>query len=145
MGTELITQEEIGQPFKSGNRGRPVGSKGKATLLMEAIKNSDPDALQSIVNKTVEAAKAGKPWAVQLLMDRLFPVPRGRLVEFPMPALNTLADIKEVIGAVLQAASDGILTVEEAGMLAATIDRYAVPIIEASDVDARLKLLEHSR
>ena len=67
--------------------GRPRGSQNKKTLFLRAIGEAAAD---EIVKKTVEQAKLGKPWAVQAVLERLYPPMRSRLVRFPLPPLNTL-------------------------------------------------------
>jgi hypothetical protein len=74
--------------FRPGNPGKPKGAKHKSTQLMEAIVTADPAALKEVGTKVVEKAHAGTPWACQLIFDRLWPIPRGRLVKFELPPLD---------------------------------------------------------
>jgi hypothetical protein len=132
-------------PGVSGNpRGRPRG-KSKSTQLMEAIVTADPAALKEIGAKVVEKAKAGSPWACQLIFDRLWPLPRGRLVQFELPPLDTLSDIQTALNAVMQAVANGTLTIEEGENMASMITDYAKPVIENVDFERRLLEAEPTR
>jgi hypothetical protein len=67
------TQQHRGrfQPGQSGNpKGRPVGSRHKATLAALALLEGD---LEVITTKLIEKAKAGEQWAITLVMNKLIP------------------------------------------------------------------------
>jgi hypothetical protein len=74
--------------FRPGNPGKPKGAKSKTTQLMEAIVTADPEALKEVAEKVVELARDGKPRACELIFNRLWPAPRGRLVQFEFPPLR---------------------------------------------------------
>jgi hypothetical protein len=134
--SELIT----GNQFQAGNRGRPIGSKNKSRQLLDAINASDPGALQEIVDITVKAAKQGKPWAICEILSRAFPVPKGRLIEFPMPAqLRDAKDLQEAIENVMQECGAGLLTSEEAEHLCSIFSEYVKPAIEHAENLAALQ------
>jgi hypothetical protein len=139
LGVNFMSDEQLltSQQFKPGNRGRPVGSKNKSRQLIDALNARNPEALQAIVDKTLEAALAGKPWALTLLMDRLYPVPRGRLVEFSLPQLSTLADVKGALDATLQAVAGGQLSLEEGDAMCGMISEYAKPILDHLELQAQ--------
>lgn len=70
--------------FKPGHTlatGRPKGSKNKATVIKEAIENNmvervEKDAI-SILEKTINMAKAGDTTCIKILMDRLWPTSKA--------------------------------------------------------------------
>jgi hypothetical protein len=136
MDNENIpTTNELNIPRKPG---RPLGSRNKSRQLIDALSASDPNALQAIVDTTLAAAKNGRAWAIQILMDRLYPVPRGRLVEFELPPLNSIPDVQAALNAVLQAVAGGALTLEEGESMCSMISDYAKPIIEQADFERRV-------
>jgi hypothetical protein len=96
---------------------------------MEAIVTADPEALKEIGAKVVEKAKAGAPWACELIFNRLWPTPRGRLVRFELPALDTLPDVQAALNAVMQAVATGALTLEEGESMCSMIADYAKPVL----------------
>jgi hypothetical protein len=89
--------------------------------------------MQEIVNVTIAAAKAAKPWAVQILMDRIFPVPRDRTVQFELPDIRTVDDVSVALNAVMQGVAGGLLTVAEAASVCSLISDYCKPIVELAE------------
>src|SRR5260370_22559048 len=74
---------------RSGNpAGRRLGSRNKATLAAQKLLAGEAEAL---TRRAVEAAFAGDPTAMRLCIERV--LPRDRAVEFPLPPINTPADI----------------------------------------------------
>ena len=125
--------------FQKGNPGRPPGPN-KRTMFMNAIGKANAE---EIIKKTVEQAKLGKPWAVQAVLERLYPPMRSRLVQFSLPPLDTLADVQTAIAAVLGGVAAGQLTIEEGDQLANILERHG-KAIDNADVERRLKALEEA-
>jgi hypothetical protein len=92
MSDELNTANQFPDP-----RDRPVGSKNKATQLTEAMNSHNPEAISTIVGRVTDAAMRGERWAIELLFDKLYPVPESRAVTFPMPPINSAADVLEAL------------------------------------------------
>ena len=124
--------------FQPDNPGRPRGSQNKRTQFLSAIGQANAD---EIVKKTVELARLGRQWACEAVLSRLYPPPRARLVQFPLPPLNTLADLTAAIGAVLEGVAAGQLTIEEGDMLASILERHGKAISDA-EIERRLEALE---
>ena len=94
MTTENSEPKNLWKPGVSGNpSGKPRGTKSKSTQLVQALISRDPKALRDVVDVTIAAARNGKPWAVQLILDRLWPVPKGRTVTFEMDDIASVEDI----------------------------------------------------
>jgi hypothetical protein len=70
-----------GRPFQKGNPGRRPGARGKAAVLAEKLAAKD---ITEIVNVLVTAAKLGDVQSATLLLARLWPPPKGRLVAFDL-------------------------------------------------------------
>jgi hypothetical protein len=67
-----------GRPFQNGNtagRGRPEGSRNKATLLLDRLADDEAEAIQ---RQVIEAAKGGDLKAAELILARIWPPRRGR-------------------------------------------------------------------
>src|SRR5215213_5905663 len=89
------------QKGQSGNpKGRPVGSRHKATLAVEVLLDGEAEAL---TRKAVEMALGGDTVALRLCLDRLLPVRRDRHVPFALPPLETAADAVKAIAALVRA------------------------------------------
>jgi len=81
----------LGRPFQAGNKhgkGRPAGSRNKATIALEALLDGEGDA---IMRKVIELAKAGSETGLRLCMDRLFPPRRERVIRLRLPSDITTA------------------------------------------------------
>src|ERR1044072_6665575 len=91
-----------GKPFASGNqygRGRPVGSRNRATLALEPRLEGEGEA---IMRKLIERAKSGNEAALRLCLERLIPPRRERTVSLKLPSdLRTAAGINEAAVTVL--------------------------------------------
>jgi hypothetical protein len=142
MTTENSEPKHLWKPGVSGNpSGKPRGTKSKSTQLMDAMFGKNPADLRAIVAKTVESAKAGKPWAVELILARLWPVPKGRAVTFPMADIVSVADIGRAFAGLWAAVSQGLLTPDEATQLGALLKDHA-SALESSEIERRLRDLE---
>lgn len=115
-----------GKPFVSGQsgnpKGRPPGSRNKATLLLEAISDSD---LEAILAKVIDKAKAGDLTAAKLLWDRLAPAPKSRVIPIELPTIGEWDGNATVLLAyreILDGVARGDLSSEEATQLVALIE-----------------------
>jgi hypothetical protein len=100
----------------------------------------------NIVEKWIELAKAGKPLAMKLAVERLLPVraARDRVVELEgMPALERAADLPGAVASVIQRAAAGEITLSEAREFMVLIEQ-ARRAIETADLSVRLEALEGS-
>jgi hypothetical protein len=136
LSDELTTQDQRGRPLPSWQPRSPRDSKNKSRQLLDAINTNDPDALRAIVRVTVAAAKQGKPWVVQILMDRIYPVPRDRTVQFPLVDIGKLEDAKQATADVMNAVAAGLLTIAEGSAMCSMIADYAAPMIELVQEEA---------
>jgi len=124
----------------SGNpSGRPPGARNKATIALEALLE---DEAESVGRKCVELAKSGDTVAIKLVLDRICPARRGRIVRFNCPeAIKSTSDVTDVLSEVLVAIAEGELTPEEASSIAQVLEiqRRAIEIV---DIEGRLSALE---
>ena len=127
--------------FAPGNqlgRGRPAGSRNKASLLLAELIDNEGEG---IVRAMVEAAKGGDVGAGRALLDRLVPPRRDRSIRFALPALISASDAPKAMAAITAAVAAGDLTTSEAGDMAGLVERF-VRAVEASDLEARISALE---
>jgi hypothetical protein len=106
---------------KSGNvRGRPKGIIDRRQRLQKALSVDSATLLASLTAKALE----GDVQAHALLINRYMPAlkPEGAPIRF---ALNVLGTMSEQIAQVLEAASTGQITVEEAQQIATVIRTLA--------------------
>jgi hypothetical protein len=134
-----------GRPFEKGRSGNPTGrrtgSRNKATSAAAALLEGESEAL---TRKAVELALLGDPTAMRLCLERILPPCRERMVKFPLPPIESAADIAAAMKAVTSALAGGAITPGEAGTIAAVVGTF-VRAIEVSDFDRRLQQLEVGR
>lgn len=128
------------QPGQSGNSaGRPKGCRNKATQVVLALMDG---AGEQIVQAVIRAALAGDLAAAKMVLDRLAPPARERLVSLPdFPDTATLAGINQASQAILEAVAGGDLTPGEASTLSSIIEMRR-RALEAQELSARLEQLE---
>ncbi len=126
------------QPGQSGNpMGRPKGALNKTTLAAQAILDGEAEEL---IRKAVGLAKEGNPMALRLLIERLLPCPKDRPLAFPLPKVETAADIATAHGAIWEGVAQGELTPREGQSMMALLESMRQSLLV--DLEARLRALE---
>ncbi|MGI9074181.1 MAG: hypothetical protein ACR2JB_23360, partial [Bryobacteraceae bacterium] len=90
-----------GRPFRPGNqhgRGRPEGSRNKASLAIQALLDGECEA---ITRKAVEMAKSGDTTAMRLCLERLLPTMKDRPLRIDLPVVKSTGDVWNALGRVL--------------------------------------------
>src|SRR5260370_8481207 len=112
------TRSGLGRPFQAGNtygKGRPAGSRNKATIALEALLDGEGEAM---LRKAIELALSGNENALRLCLERLMPPRRERLVRLRLPSdLTTVKGTSIALGTVLKAAAQGEITAGEPSQL----------------------------
>jgi len=99
------------KPGQSGNpKGRPLGSKHKATLAAQALLDG---AVEGLTRKCILLALEGNPIALRLCLERLVPPRKERALEIKLPAMKVLRDAGKLSAAIIQAVARGELTPSE--------------------------------
>ena len=130
-----------GKPFKKGNPGgpgRPQGSRNGATIALDRMAESEGE---EILRKTLEDAKNGEPNARKLVLDRIWPIRKGRPVALNLPSIATGADVVAALGLVAEAVGAGEITPDEGAAVAAVLETKR-KAIETSDLERRISELE---
>ena len=137
-------RETRGRPFEKGHPGgpgRPVGSRNRASVLLDSLAD---DAAAEILGVVVAGAKAGDMRAAEVLLSRVWPIRKGRPVSLALPAIRTPADLVSALGAVAGAMADGDITPDEAQAVAAVLEAKR-RAIETVDLETRIFALEKER
>lgn len=127
-----------GRPFQKGNPGRPRGSRHKATIAAAILLDGEAEKLS---RKAVELALAGDVLALRLCLERILPPRKDRPVTFSSPAINSAKDAAALMGALLSAVAEGVVTPDEAERVTRIVDAY-VRTLETADLESRLEALE---
>jgi hypothetical protein len=127
------------KPGKSGNpKGRPVGSKHKATLAAQALLDGEAEAL---TRKAIDEALDGNHIALRLCLERLVPVRRERPVSLKLPSIKEVADLPHVLQVVMKAVAEGKITPGEGQALTAMLEAYRKGL-ETAELELRVQILE---
>ena len=115
------------QPGQSGNpAGRPLGSRNKKTLAVEAAFD---ERAEEILNDVIGRAKDGEKTAMRLCMERILAPKRERAITIDLPVIETAGDARKALAVVTAELGEGSITLGEATKLVALIDRV-VRLIE---------------
>lgn len=131
-----------GRPFKpgqSGNpKGKPPGTRHQLTLLAEGLMSKD---VAGVVRRVVKSAREGDMVAAKLILDRLSPVRKGRLIAITMPPIATASDVAVALSQIIASVAVGELTPDEAGTIASLIELKR-KAIETVELESRLQEIE---
>jgi hypothetical protein len=94
-----------------------------------------------VLRKVVEDAKAGDMRAAEILLRRVWPERKGRVVEFDLPPIAEASDAVTAVAAIVDAVASGELTPEEAQAVTSVVEIQR-RTIETQDLAARLSALE---
>jgi hypothetical protein len=129
------------QPGQSGNpRSKLAGTRHRVTLLAEKLLQDDADG---VVRAVLTAAKAGDMTACRLILDRTMPPRRGRPVAFPLPPVQTAADLPAALAAIVAAVAAGLLTPDEGQGIAAVLDCWRKGV-ETTGLADRMDAIERA-
>ena len=120
--------------------GRPLGSRHKTTLAVEALLDGEAEKL---TRTAIDQALAGDSTALRICLDRIIPPRRERTVNFALPPIRTAGDIVVATSTVARAVAEGELTPGEGAALSALLGN-AARAIEVSEIEDRLAKLEAS-
>lgn len=132
--------------WKKGQSGNPAGkragSRNKATQMVMALMESGAKA---IVTQVIDAAKSGDMRAAKLVIERLAPPARERLITFQaLPQTEDAAGAAEAQTAILQAVAAGELTPGEAATLSGIVENRR-KAIETQELEQRIRALEEQQ
>ena len=127
------------KPGESGNpKGRPVGSRNKASILAQQMLDSE---VETLVRRCIDLALAGDQTALRLCLERLLPPRKDMPVKLALPNIEGPQDLIKALAAVLAAVSGGELTPQEAAPLGQLLEAMRRSI-ETNSLDERLEALE---
>src|SRR4029077_11563592 len=104
------TKTGLFEPGGPGGPGRPAGSRNAATVLLDKLAEGEAEA---VLQKVMEAAKAGDMRAADIILGRIWPARKGRPVSLKLPPIKTAHDIVAAVGAVADAVGAGEITADE--------------------------------
>jgi len=139
---DTTAEKQRGRPFEKGEsgnpNGRPVGSRNKATLAVQALFEGEAEAIS---RKAIELALAGDITAIRFIIERILPPCRDIAVNIELPNISTVEDTAKAMSAILQAVANGKITPSEASSVANLIEQQRKNI-ETVILGKKLETLE---
>jgi len=127
------------KPGRSGNpAGKPPGARNRALAMLDKL---GADSAADVVQGVIDAAKGGDMAAARAVLDRVWPVRRGRPVALDLPNVTTPEGVTVALAAVVAAMADGRITPDEAAAVSAVIEGQR-RAIETVDLERRIAALE---
>jgi hypothetical protein len=136
-----LPEAERARLFKAGGPGgpgRPKGARSKVARMLDDLATEDA---RTIGDALLTLAKAGDMAAMRLVVDRIWPVSKGRAVEVDLPAMTTADDLARGVGAIVAAVAAGELTTEEGRDLGAMLETQR-RAIDTTELERRITELE---
>jgi hypothetical protein len=126
------------QPGNRHGRGRPSGSRNKASIALDKMLADDG---ADVVRAVLAAAKSGDMLAARLVLDRIVPVRKGRSIQLDLPTIESATDVLTALSLTVAAMADGEITPDEAAVVAGVLETKR-KAIETVELEARLTRLE---
>jgi len=133
-----------GKPFQPGNtfgRGRPKGSKNKATQEMQQLLAEYGPLL---IRKCIQLALQGNMNAMRLCLERGLAPLRDANVTFPLPPIKTIADLEAAHQSTLQSVVDGDLPPAQGEVVTRMLKSQLAAMVTAQ-LEQRIERLEQEQ
>lgn len=127
--------------FRLGNqrgRGRPAGSRNRATLALDEIAAGEAEG---VLRRVLQQALDGDLKAAEIILARIWPPRRGRPVRLSLPPTDTADGVDAALATVIKAVAAGEVTPEEAAPVGTLLETKR-RAIETADLEERLRQLE---
>lgn len=128
--------------FKRGQSGNPAGrragTRSKALLALDALAEGEADA---IAKAMIEKAKEGDTTAGRMLLERIWPVRKGRGITFDLPEVTKADDLPGAIATVARQVAEGGISPDEGTAIVSLLEAHR-KAIETSELASRVAALE---
>jgi hypothetical protein len=133
MPKQLFVKGQSGNP-----KGKPKGVRHTATQVSYALMEGN---LEEVLATVIERAKSGDIAACKMVLDKVLPNTKDRLIALEIPLINDLNDVGNAQAEILQAVANGSITPNE-GERVASIFEARRRSIESIDLEMRISQLE---
>jgi hypothetical protein len=136
-----MTPKKRGKPFKIGNqcgKGRPPGSRNKATLVYGAMIEAEGAA---IIRTMLRLAKRGDRNCLKMVMERLVARRTENPITLDLPTIRTSQDLQQAYQKVVGAAAHGDITSEQAERMTSVLE-VGHKLVENEELARRMDQLE---
>lgn len=108
--------------FAKGNPGGPGRPPKPAMAAVAALDELGVQAARELIGVVMEQARAGNLKAVDMVLQRIWPVPRGRPVQIDAPPVRACTDLMSAHGAVVDAVLAGDVSAAEGARVSAVLE-----------------------
>jgi len=139
--TSKNEQKTRGRPFQQGNnagKGRPEGSRNRATIMAQSLLDGQAEEL---IQKCVQMALDGDGTAMRLCIERLVPPRKDRPINLELPQMECVEDTVKAMAVISSGVGDGELTPSEGQVLSGMVENYR-KAIETTELEQRISELE---
>jgi len=140
-GTSKNEKKTKGRLFQPGNKfgkGRPLGSRNKASIVLQSmIEGEGEDVVRSLIKQALD----GNTAAAKILVERIVPPAKERAVSIELPKVVNATDAINAATEVLANFAAGEITPSEMNTAITALTKFS-GMIEAADFDKRLTDLE---
>ncbi|MFC1844830.1 DUF5681 domain-containing protein [Thermodesulfobacteriota bacterium] len=137
--TEKNTANKRWKKGQSGNpKGRPVGSRNKASI---AVENIFLDEQERLSRKCIKLALRGNMQALKLCIERICPVRRDTPISIKLPRITKIDDATKLTTTLIDKVTSGELTPSQGELLSRMIEKH-VKVLQLNDLEMRLQQLE---
>jgi hypothetical protein len=127
-------------PGGAGGPGRPPGLRNAATKLLDVI---GEESAEEVLGAVVQRAKEGDLAAAEIILKRVWPVPKTRKLQTSIPEVSSAADTLKATARVLEQVASGELRPDEGQALAGLLETYRKGF-EIVELEERLRRLEEA-
>ena len=136
---QAVSRNRRGQfvPGVSGNpAGRAEGSRNRATIALQTILQAEGE---QVVRQAVTMALAGNEVALRLILERLLPVARERMISLDLPEVRKPEDVSDAVRHALEAVTSGEITPSEAETVLALLETLRLALVNKKYCEAEAK------
>ena len=117
-----------------------VGRRAPGTPQRSRLKNCLKERLRKLGARQLSLPSRDTV-ALQLCLERIAPVRKGRPISLALPSMSTSADVSTAISAIVTQMAKGEITPEEAAIAASVLETKR-KALETEDSDRRLRAIE---
>lgn len=129
--------------FAKGNPGGPGRPRGAVHSAASALDQLAAEASTELIKVGIELARAGNLEALKMMMARIWPQRRGRLLDIGAPDVREMPDMAAAATRIAHLVMQGSLTPQEGREVSALLETER-RMIETWDHAKRIKALEEA-
>jgi hypothetical protein len=133
-----------GRSFEPGNkfgRGRPPGSRNKKTIFAQGLVH---ECAPTLICKALVLALQGDRQLIRIFLDRLLPRPQDSRVKIGRLPMNTIEELTESHGMVMNKVASGQITPTQAVKIDSMLENRRRHI-ETQELARRVRALEQAQ